>query len=240
MIQFDDARLLPGKRLQKTLNFLTVVDAPLELILFRHVFSAIRQRGGPPLHQAAHDHSAEKASTASNSPLVRKVRKATAQYRDINAALAAGYAPATPCVSGPNAGAMGVHLINGALLGKEVDAETPEALIYERFGFGAAVDTATYEIDKRASAFRTRVDDQGSFQLVERDEARDIVADIYDLMKIPVVMMGYGLDSDGLHAPNEHYSIEMFHRGIETAIVYLEELASIPKGSAREHAISAR
>jgi acetylornithine deacetylase/succinyl-diaminopimelate desuccinylase-like protein len=54
-----------------------------------------------------------------------------------------------------------------------------------------------------------------------------IVADIADMMKIPVVMMGYGLDSDGLHAANEHYTIEMFHRGIETAIVYLEELAEI-------------
>jgi len=52
-----------------------------------------------------------------------------------------------------------------------------------------------------------------------------IVADIIDLIKIPVVMMGYGLDSDGLHSLNEHYNIEMFHRGIETAIVYLEELA---------------
>jgi acetylornithine deacetylase/succinyl-diaminopimelate desuccinylase-like protein len=52
-----------------------------------------------------------------------------------------------------------------------------------------------------------------------------VVADIADLMQIPVVMMGYGLDSDGLHAPNEHYSIEMFQRGIETAIVYLDELA---------------
>ena len=40
-------------------------------------------------------------------------------------------------------------------------------------------------------------------------------------------MMGYGLDSDGLHAANEHYSIEMFHRGIETAIAYLDELAKI-------------
>jgi acetylornithine deacetylase/succinyl-diaminopimelate desuccinylase-like protein len=54
-----------------------------------------------------------------------------------------------------------------------------------------------------------------------------IVADIVDLMQIPVVMMGYGLDSDGLHAPNEHYSIEMFERGIETAIVYMEELAQL-------------
>jgi acetylornithine deacetylase/succinyl-diaminopimelate desuccinylase-like protein len=59
-----------------------------------------------------------------------------------------------------------------------------------------------------------------------------IVADIVDLMKIPVVMMGYGLDSDGLHAANEHYSVEMFHRGIETAIVYLEELAQMAKHKA--------
>jgi len=55
-----------------------------------------------------------------------------------------------------------------------------------------------------------------------------IVADIVEMMKIPVVMMGYGLDTDGLHAPNEHYSIEMFNRGIQTAIVYLEELANLP------------
>jgi acetylornithine deacetylase/succinyl-diaminopimelate desuccinylase-like protein len=54
-----------------------------------------------------------------------------------------------------------------------------------------------------------------------------IVADIAEMMGIPVVMMGYGLDSDGLHSPNEHYSLEMFARGIETAIVYLEELAAI-------------
>lgn len=56
-----------------------------------------------------------------------------------------------------------------------------------------------------------------------------VVAEIADLMDIPVVMMGYGLDDDGLHSPNERFSIEMFHRGIETAIVYLEELASISR-----------
>jgi len=54
-----------------------------------------------------------------------------------------------------------------------------------------------------------------------------VVADMADLLKIPVVMMGYGLGSDGLHSPNEHYSIEMFQRGIETAIVYLDELAAM-------------
>jgi acetylornithine deacetylase/succinyl-diaminopimelate desuccinylase-like protein len=52
-----------------------------------------------------------------------------------------------------------------------------------------------------------------------------VVAEIADMMHIPVVLMGYGLDDDGLHSPNEKYSLEMFARGIETAIVYLEELA---------------
>jgi hypothetical protein len=47
-------------------------------------------------------------------------------------------------------------------------------------------------------------------------------------MNVPVVMMGYGLDTDGLHGTNEHFSVEMFQRGIETAIVYLEELAHLP------------
>jgi acetylornithine deacetylase/succinyl-diaminopimelate desuccinylase-like protein len=56
-----------------------------------------------------------------------------------------------------------------------------------------------------------------------------VVADLANLLNIPVVMMGYGLDSDGLHSPNEHYSIEMFHRGIETAIVYLDELVQLYK-----------
>ena len=55
-----------------------------------------------------------------------------------------------------------------------------------------------------------------------------VVAEIAALMHIPVVMMGYGLDDDGLHSPNERYSIEMFERGIETAIVYLDELAQSP------------
>ncbi|MBL8126557.1 MAG: dipeptidase [Thermomicrobiales bacterium] len=55
-----------------------------------------------------------------------------------------------------------------------------------------------------------------------------IVADIISLMQVPVVMMGYGLDTDGLHGTNEHFSVEMFQRGIETAIVYLEELANLP------------
>ncbi|MFT4038865.1 MAG: dipeptidase [Thermomicrobiales bacterium] len=56
-----------------------------------------------------------------------------------------------------------------------------------------------------------------------------IVADIISLMHVPVVMMGYGLDTDGLHGTNENFGVENFQRGIETAIVYLEELAALPQ-----------
>ena len=61
-----------------------------------------------------------------------------------------------------------------------------------------------------------------------------ILEDIYDMMEIPVVMLSYGLNSDGLHSPTEHYSIEMVHRGIETAIVYMDEPAQLPRKKVRK------
>jgi acetylornithine deacetylase/succinyl-diaminopimelate desuccinylase-like protein len=56
-----------------------------------------------------------------------------------------------------------------------------------------------------------------------------IVSDIADIMGIPVVLMGYGLESDGLHSPNEHWGLELYKRGIATAIAYMEELAALPR-----------
>ena len=59
--------------------------------------------------------------------LVQLVRDATRQFIDVNNATWAGYAPAFGCVSGPNHGAMGMHYINGALVGDgEIDASRPE------------------------------------------------------------------------------------------------------------------
>jgi hypothetical protein len=73
-----------------------------------------------------------------SSPLINKVRQATAQYRDINVAISQGFVPATPCVSGPDQGAMGVHYLLVDRLTKGVlNAEQPEALIYEPTADGA-------------------------------------------------------------------------------------------------------
>lgn len=60
------------------------------------------------------------------------VRQATAQFKDVAAAQAAGYGLFHGCVSGPQEGAMGVHFANGDLVGDGlVDATRPEALLYE-------------------------------------------------------------------------------------------------------------
>ncbi len=72
------------------------------------------------------------ASFYRGSPLVDKVRASTRRYRDVNVAIAEQWVPATPCVSGPNEGAMGVHYVFGPRLRDGVlNAEEPEALIYE-------------------------------------------------------------------------------------------------------------
>jgi hypothetical protein len=80
------------------------------------------------------------ATTAADmpTPLIDKVRNATARYLDINVALAEGFVPATPCVSGPDTGAMGVHFVLPARIsGGVLNAEQPEALIYEPMSNGA-------------------------------------------------------------------------------------------------------
>jgi hypothetical protein len=74
----------------------------------------------------------------SESPLIDKVRAATERYRDLNVALMEGFVQATPCVSGPDTGAMGVHFVLPARIsGGVLQADQPEALIYEPLQNGA-------------------------------------------------------------------------------------------------------
>jgi hypothetical protein len=83
--------------------------------------------------QPTSEHAHAGASPESGlSPLLEKVRKSTARYADINVALREGWVRATPCVSGPSEGAMGVHFIKPDRLHDGVlKAEEPEMLIYE-------------------------------------------------------------------------------------------------------------
>jgi acetylornithine deacetylase/succinyl-diaminopimelate desuccinylase-like protein len=53
-----------------------------------------------------------------------------------------------------------------------------------------------------------------------------IVGDIERHLKIPSVMMGFGLPDDNLHAPNEKFHIANFYRGIESIILMLERVSA--------------
>lgn len=72
-------------------------------------------------------------ATGGQTPtLFEEVRRATSRYGDVAAATAAGYAPFLGCVSGPQSGAMGIHYVNGDLVGDgKLDPQRPEALMYE-------------------------------------------------------------------------------------------------------------
>lgn len=51
-----------------------------------------------------------------------------------------------------------------------------------------------------------------------------VVADFKKHLKIPSVMMGFGLPDDNLHAPNEKFHIPNFYRGIESIIRFMEKI----------------
>ncbi len=54
-----------------------------------------------------------------------------------------------------------------------------------------------------------------------------VVAMFQETLDVPVVLMGFGLPDDNLHAPNEKFSLECFRRGIATSIGFFQELARL-------------
>jgi hypothetical protein len=111
----------------------TLIYKSTRCILRLGLLSALAA-AGPLLAAGAGAGVSEQEQTASSN-LVQIVRLATERFIDVNAATAAGYAPAFGCVTGPDMGAMGVHYINNALVsGGELNANEPQALIYEPVG----------------------------------------------------------------------------------------------------------
>lgn len=84
-------------------------------------------------HVAVQAQHANHGGGTSDANLVQVVRNATQTFHDVANATAAGYGRFLGCVSGPQSGAMGVHYVNGTLVGDgQIDANRPEALMYEQ------------------------------------------------------------------------------------------------------------
>jgi acetylornithine deacetylase/succinyl-diaminopimelate desuccinylase-like protein len=52
-----------------------------------------------------------------------------------------------------------------------------------------------------------------------------IAALFTELLHVPVVLMGFGLPDDNMHAPNEKYSLSQFFNGIRTVASFIQKLA---------------
>ena len=109
---------------------------PLTFALLPLAVSLLATGGQPTFAGQSPQNASEEKTEA--SPLIEKVRAATARFKDIRVAISEGWVQGTPCVSGPDTGAMGVHFVLPARLAAGVlQAGEPEALIYEPQANGA-------------------------------------------------------------------------------------------------------
>lgn len=53
-----------------------------------------------------------------------------------------------------------------------------------------------------------------------------IVAAFQKILKAPSVLMGFGLNSENLHSPNEHFSLKHFALGIKSSALFLQEFSN--------------
>ena len=56
-----------------------------------------------------------------------------------------------------------------------------------------------------------------------------IVALFEDVLGVKSVLMGFGLDSDDIHSPNEHYGIFNYYKGIETIPYFYKHYSDLKK-----------
>ena len=56
-----------------------------------------------------------------------------------------------------------------------------------------------------------------------------IVALFEKVLNVKTVLMGFGLDSDDIHSPNEHYGLYNFYKGIETIPYFYKYYAELKK-----------
>ena len=54
-----------------------------------------------------------------------------------------------------------------------------------------------------------------------------IVAAFDEILNIPVVLMGFGLDTENFHAPNEHFHLENFDKGLRVISSYYGEIEKL-------------
>jgi len=56
-----------------------------------------------------------------------------------------------------------------------------------------------------------------------------IISDFEEVLGIKTILMGFGLESDAIHSPNENYPLDNFYKGIETIPYFFKYFAEMNK-----------
>ncbi len=54
-----------------------------------------------------------------------------------------------------------------------------------------------------------------------------IIAQFKEALNCDIVLMGFGLDSDAIHSPNEHFGLVNFFKGIDTVIAFYQHFGAL-------------
>jgi hypothetical protein len=117
---------MTAKFFAKQLHFFVIA---LTFVSFGSARALAQDSHAQMLATQQHEHAVDQANA---SALIRIVRQSTARFADVAVAEREGYALQFGCVSGSDTGAMGLHYVNGALVGSGVlDVTRPQIVIYE-------------------------------------------------------------------------------------------------------------
>ncbi|MCG8373624.1 MAG: dipeptidase [Balneolales bacterium] len=89
-------------------------------------------------------------------------------------------------------------------------------------GFASITDLDFYGLKAAAKAFEEIYQKEVLFS--REGGSIPIVADFKRVLGVESILMGFGLTSNAIHSPNEHFSVEDFHRGIKTSAKFFELL----------------
>ncbi|GIP45550.1 peptidase M20 [Paenibacillus sp. J45TS6] len=88
--------------------------------------------------------------------------------------------------------------------------------------FAFNIDPSHPMLQKAADAYETVY---GTRALFTKDGGSiPIVEKLSSTLNAPTVMMGFGLPDENLHAPNEHFNLENFDKGLLTIVDYLKRV----------------
>ncbi|HYX25324.1 MAG TPA: dipeptidase [Thermoanaerobaculia bacterium] len=117
----------------------------------------------------------------------------------------------------------------GKLFARHVQAIAPKGVTVEVIGLhgappvvvevqGPIVDAALDAMEEIWGARPVRVREGGSIPIVSTFAA---------VLKCPVLLLGFGLNDDGLHSPNEKFNVSHFYKGIRSVARLLDRLGDL-------------